>query len=348
MEAERRIRDEARRLGFDAVGIAAADVPLGEAYDRYLGAVNAGYFADLPYLTANAEVRARLDGEGILPGARSVICVAKRYARAEDESPGLVRHIARYARGRDYHNGLRKKLRRLAAFVRSLGEDVEARPIIDDAPVLERAWAARSGLGFIGKNGLLIIPGQGSFVLLGEVVTTLLLPPGTPIAERCGTCTLCLTACPTDAFPSPFVLDARRCIATLTIERRATPPEPLRGAMGSHVFGCDDCQSVCPFNGTRPAPPESTEAFSPLPRWRDRDLADLLRLTPADFAVETQGSPLFRATWSGLVRSAIVVAANEGRADLGDLLAVLEGNEDESVADLARWAQKRLRGPHET
>ena len=182
------------------------------------------------YLADAREARRRLDTDAILEGARSVICVAERYVRG-GAPPGeagkrgrgwsrVVQAIARYARGHDYHNHLRRRLRKLAAFVRTLGEGVEARPICDDAPVLERAWAARAGLGFVGKNGLLIAPGVGSFVLLGEVVTTLALLPDTPMAERCGSCTLCLDACPTGAFDAPFVLDPRRCISYLTIELR--------------------------------------------------------------------------------------------------------------------------------
>src|SRR5262249_18003347 len=151
------------------------------------------------------------------------------------------RMIARYARGRDYHNGVRKKLRRLAAFVRGLGAD--ARPLIDDAPILERAWAARAGLGFVGKNGMGIVPGTGSLLALGEGVTTLALTPDTPIDERCGTCTRCLDACPTHAFTRPFVLDARRCVSYLTIEKRGAIEDSLREGVGEHLFGCDDCQT---------------------------------------------------------------------------------------------------------
>ena len=221
-------------------------------------------------------MRERVDTDAILEGAKSVVCVARRYQRApaeEAKDPPFARLLARYARGRDYHTVTRRKLRQLAAFLRSLGTPdapVRARPMVDDAPVLERAWAARAGLGFVGKNGLLIVPGQGSFVLLGEVVTSLALTPDAPIGERCGACTRCLDACPTGAFPRPFVLDPRRCIAYLTIEHASAIPEPLRAAIGDHLFGCDDCQTVCPFNhSTRPRLREATRPFEPHARWRE-------------------------------------------------------------------------------
>src|SRR5450432_3921538 len=204
--ADARVREAARALGFDAVGIARADTPLDADYERYRAFIGEGMHGEMDWLKENGEVRRRVDTDAILAGAKSVVCVASRYARTrEDEAsdPETARTIARYARGRDYHNGLRKKLRRLAAFVRRLGTaeaPVHARPLVDDAPVLERAWAARAGLGFVGKNGLLIVPGQGSLVLLGEVVTTLSLAADEPMTERCGTCTRCLDACPTQAF----------------------------------------------------------------------------------------------------------------------------------------------------
>src|SRR5215469_1238298 len=210
---------------------------------------------EMGFLAQHRAARARMDGDEVLCGAKSVVCVARRYQRPpalERNDPETSRSIARYARGRDYHRFMRRRLRRLATLLRSFGSPdrpVHARPMCDDAPVLERAWAARAGLGFVGKNGLLIVPGAGSMVLLGEVVTTLeLRPTGQPIAERCGSCTRCLDACPTSAFERPFVLDPRRCVSYLTIEHRSAIPVHLRAGVGEHLFGCDDCQTVCPFN----------------------------------------------------------------------------------------------------
>ena len=181
-----RIEEKARALGFDAFGVARADEPLELEHARYVDFIARGLHGTMGYLAEDPEARRRLDGEAILPGARSVISVARRYARADaDTDPETTKLVARYARGQDYHNYLRKKLRLLAKFVRTLGPDVRARPLLDEEPILERAWASRAGLGFVGKHGLVIIPGQGSFVLLGEVVTTLELPSDTPMTERC-------------------------------------------------------------------------------------------------------------------------------------------------------------------
>jgi epoxyqueuosine reductase len=215
--------------------------------------------------------------------------------------------------------------------------------LLDTAPVLERAWAARSGLGFIGKNGLIIVPGQGSYLLLGEVVTTLVLAPDTPLAERCGSCTRCLDACPTQAFQGPFVLDPRRCVAYLTIEARGPAPVELREGLADHLFGCDVCQEVCPFNRTRPPPPERTEPFAPLDRWRRLTAADLLS-TPEDaWPALREGTAMHRAPPAALLRNAIAVVALRG--DLGSLDALrrLAEHEDPAVRDHARWALDRLR-----
>ncbi|MFO0660598.1 MAG: QueG-associated DUF1730 domain-containing protein [Polyangiaceae bacterium] len=194
------IRERAQSLGFDAVGFARADIALDEEHAHYLEFLERGMHGSMDWLARSADVRHRLDTPDILEGAKSVICLARRYARPDEqhEAPegSLAHGIARYARGRDYHTGLRDRVRKLAAFVRTLGPDVQARPMVDTAPVLERAWAARSGMGFVGKHGLLIVPGQGSYSLLAEVVTTLDLPPDEPISQRCGSCTRCLDACP--------------------------------------------------------------------------------------------------------------------------------------------------------
>jgi epoxyqueuosine reductase len=341
------IQERARALGFDAVGIARADVPLGPEFERYVDFVRAGRHGAMGYLAAEPEARRRLDSEAILPGAKSVICLARRYARTpEDEAsdPPLARRVARYARGQDYHNFLRKKVRALAAFVRTLGPEVRARPLCDEEPLLERAWAARAGIGFVGKNGLVIIPGQGSFVLLGEVVTTLAIEPDQPIAERCGSCTLCLDACPTQAFDAPFVLDPRRCVAYLTIEDTAGD----RAGVTEHLFGCDACQSVCPFNKTRAPAAPKTRPFRPLPVWEGLGLADLLRLDEPGFLALTTGSPLRRATRSGLARSAARLAQAEaaaGRAtdDVREALALGLAHDDDIVREIARGPSDRER-----
>jgi epoxyqueuosine reductase len=352
MSNRERIVLEARRLGFDAVGIARADLPLDADFARYETFVEDGMHGGMTWLASAREARHRLDGDEILLGARSVICVAQRYGRtheSEAQDPELARSIARYARGRDYHNGLRKKLRKLARLVRTLGTPdapAEARPICDDAPVLERAWAARAGLGFVGKNGLIIVPGVGSLVLLGEVVTTLELEPDPPIPERCGSCTRCLDVCPTKAFARPFVLDPRKCVAYLTIELRDAVPESLREGIGEHLFGCDDCQTVCPFNArsrlTAGAVPIDAR-FEPHPRWATTTLRDLVALDEPAYAALREGTPVARATRIGLARNAALAMGNRGdTADLDALERARSGHDAEIVREAAGWAMARI------
>jgi epoxyqueuosine reductase len=348
--AREQLLAEARRLGFEAVGIARADVPLDRDYERYLAFVADGKQGEMQWLASLPEARQRLDGEHVLPGARSVLCVARRYARSEEEEasdPESAKAIARYARGRDYHNGMRKKLRRLASFARTLSEGARARPLCDEEPVLERAWAARAGLGFVGKNGLLIVPGVGSFVLLGEVVTTLDLDADAPIPERCGSCTLCLDACPTDAFEAPFVLDARKCVAYLTIEHRGPIDETLRRGVGEHVFGCDDCQLVCPFNAARGrrAKTPLDSRFFPDARWSEVRLEDFLSLDEPAFLALREGSPVGRATREGLARNAAIVLGNRrDEAALPVLRRAHETHESALVREAAAWAITHICG----
>lgn len=313
------MRQAAKDYGFDAVGIARADEPLTLDFERYEAFVAAGMHGDMGYLADNSEARRRLDTPLMLAGARSVVCVARKYRREdEDQDSEFAQGIARYARGRDYHNHVRRKLRQLAGFMRRMGTDeapVHARPLCDDAPILERAWAARSGLGFVGKNGLIIVPGQGSFVLLGEVITTLGMVYDAPIAERCGSCTRCLDACPTQAFAAPWVLDARKCVAYLTIERRGPVPEELQAGVGDHFFGCDDCQTVCPFNAGRNTrihaePGAPAGPFAPHEKWSQVSLGALPQMSDAALEELASGSPLSRARAEGLKRNAEVVLRN--------------------------------------
>jgi epoxyqueuosine reductase len=348
------VRNTARALGFDSVGIARADAPIDDDFDRYEAFIRDGMHGEMQWLAQHGVARRRLDEGGILPGAKSVICVARRYQRppAEDASNApIVRTMARYARGRDYHRFLRRRLRRLATFVRSLGtaeRPVLARPLCDEEPVLERAWAVRAGLGFIGKNGMLIVPGLGSMVLLGEVVTTLdLASDGAPFAERCGSCTRCLDVCPTQAFPRAFVLDARRCVSYLTIEHRSAIPPELREGVGDHLFGCDDCQTACPFNagaGARaPLDASDGDPFAPLARWSRVTLESLLSLDDGAWRAMSEGTPLKRTGRVGLARNASIVLGN--RRDVRALPALLlaaRGHDDAMVREAAGWAVARI------
>lgn len=341
-----RVKARARALGFDAVGIARAEV-LEVEHERYRRFIDRGFHGEMDWLARDGEVRRRVDTSDVLEGARSVICLASAYQREradEERDPPFAQSIARYARGRDYHNGLRKKLRQLATFVRAQADGAHARPLCDDAPILERAWAARAGLGFIGKNGLLIVPGRGSFVLLGEVVTTLALEPDTSMPERCGSCTRCIDVCPTQAIVAPFVIDARRCVSYLTIESRSPLPVSLRDGVGEHLFGCDDCQTACPFTrGIRPT--ETASRYAPLARWSTMELEALLALEPDSDAWRalSEGTPLHRATAPGLARNAALVLGNRReRSALGSLTRAAETHGSEMVRDAARWALERI------
>lgn len=346
MSVAEQIRAWAGELGFDAVGFARADVPLDADWERYRAFVAAERHGAMEYLADHGDVRERLDHPGILAGARTAVCLARRYDRPDSEQdPPLARAIARYARGQDYHNHLRKRLQRLAQRIAGLEEGARARALCDTAPVLERAWAARSGMGFIGKNGLLIVPGQGSYCLLGEVVTTVALAPaayGQPASERCGRCTACLDACPTDAFAAPWQLDARRCISYLTIELRP-PADPFAEVspeqVGEHLFGCDVCQEVCPYNralGAATAPgagDDPRRPFRPHDRWADTTLRDLVDADEARFADLVRGSPLRRPGRAGLARNALTVAAQRGAREVVE--AGLD-HDDPSVRQHAR------------
>jgi epoxyqueuosine reductase len=346
-----RVRAYAHGLGFDAVGIARADVSLDRDMERYESFVAQEMHGEMAFLGRNTPARARLDGDAILEGAQSVVCVARRYQRPAQEEradPDTAACIARYARGRDYHGFLRNRVRRIATFLRSLGtpeHPVHARPLCDEEPVLERAWAARAGLGFVGKNGLLIVPGIGSMVLLGEVVTTLPLAADTPIAERCGSCTRCLEACPTGAFAAPFVLDPRRCISYLTIETKGEVPVALREGVGEHLFGCDDCQSACPFNaGTNARAPlrdDDGDPFAPLARWVDVRLEHLLSpdMDEATWRSMLEGTPLKRVGPAGLARNAALVLGNRrDRSSLPALRDAAARHPDAVVREAAQWA----------
>jgi epoxyqueuosine reductase len=349
------VRACARALGFDAVAIARTGPgdPIAEDFARYQAFIEAGLHGSMSWLSDNARARSRLDGDEILAGARSVVCVARRYPR-DAENGELSRAIARYARGHDYHRFLRRRVRRLASFVRSLGteaEPVQARPMIDEKPVLERAWAARAGLGFVGKNGMLIVPGMGSMVMLGEVVTDLELEPDAPPVERglerCGSCTRCLDACPTGAFPRPFVLDARRCVSYLTIEHAGPIDAELREGLGGNVFGCDDCQTICPFNageGARaPAPGPDGDPFAPLERWSRTTLVTLLTADEATFEALSEGSPLRRAGRVNMARNAALVLGNRGDASaLTPLREAAARHDDPVVREAAAWAIHEL------
>jgi epoxyqueuosine reductase len=297
------LRERARALGCDAVGIAdPAARPDPQRLRHWLAG---GLHAGMAYL--ERRVAMRCDPALLLPGVRSIVCIAVSYyvARPAGGEPGglpaEVPRIARYAWGHDYHRLLREKLHALLAEARRIVPDVRGRVAVDTAPILERHWAAQAGLGWVGRNGCLIIPGLGSWVFLGELLLDLPLPVGRPRPTRCGRCRRCLDRCPTGALIAPQLLDARRCIAYWTIEHRGPFPESGVPPIAPWLFGCDVCQEVCPWN--RQARETSEPALREVGAWCDWDLAQWRRLDERGFAHELGATALARAGFEGLRRN---------------------------------------------
>lgn len=343
-----RVRAEARALGFDAAGFAAADALPAEHYERFCSFVARGLHGDMGYLARHAAARAQVNGPAILAGARSVISVALSYApsaAALAAAPPVARLIAYHARGRDYHQVMKERLQALVAVVRGLAPGVRARALCDTAPVLERAWAARAGLGYVGKNGMLIVPGLGSYVVLGEVVTTLALPPSEPRASTaCEGCDACLRRCPTGALVAPYQLDPRRCISYGTIEARRRPPPSMASAVSDQLFGCDLCQRACPANDVSPPDRGSEDPFAPLRRWADIALADFVSLSPARWRELAAGTTLCRLSAERLAQNAVLVAAARVRRGDTAARAILERAERHPDAVVRAVAAEQLGG----
>jgi len=291
--------------GFDLAGIARVERPAtGPAFLAWLGR---GDQAGMAYMARRVEER--LDPARLLPGVRSALCVAWRYAplAGENDSAGeLWPHVARYARGLDYHEFLKERLHRLAQRIRAEFPGCATRVGLDTSPILERDLAARGGLGWVGKNTMLIHPREGSYFLLGEILLTLDLESDPEITDLCGSCRACLDACPTGALAEPYRLDARRCISYWTIEHRGAFPAAVEETLAGWVFGCDLCQEACPWN-RKPPPVDRPEAAVPARR-RGLRLRDLLSMQPAAYAETFRGSPLKRAKLEGLRRNAAAIA----------------------------------------
>lgn len=329
VEQARIFREEAEREGFSRVGIARAEPP--PRFDLFRDWIGAGRHAGMAYLEKTADVRA--SPENLLPGARSVVCLAAPYRsaplRARDGSA-----IARYAAGADYHGSLRKSAIRVAKSVgRRLEEPFGWRVCVDSTPLAERSFAAAAGLGWIGKNGCLIDRELGSWLLLAEIVTDLDLPADDPVAESCGSCVRCLESCPTGAFLAPGLLDAARCLAYWTIESRGPIPHEIQAALGDRVFGCDVCQEACPWNGGATA--EAGPATIPT-------RAEWLAMGKGEWRRRFGASALNRAGRRGVQRNAAASAGSVGDSALLPVLGVLRGSSDRGLAAAAAWATARL------
>jgi epoxyqueuosine reductase len=306
------IREQARRIGFDLCGVApAADLPELAFFQEWLGR---GYAGEMAYLNRSAGERA--DVRRLLPSAQSVIVTGTVYNTdqpysTESSDPDCAQ-IARYAWGDDYHDVIAARLDALLAWMRAeSSQPFDARAYVDTGPVQERVYAQYGGIGWIGKNTCVINPEVGSWIFLAEIICSLPIDADEPALDQCGTCTLCIDACPTRALVAPGVLDSTRCISYLTIEQRGPIPDEFATAVGSHVYGCDVCQEVCPWNQT--APISTDPAWQRRPAWTSARVSALARLHDAELRDAMRGSSMRRAKVAGLRRNLEVVLGNVER-----------------------------------
>jgi epoxyqueuosine reductase len=303
----------------------------------------AGHHGTMGWLAERAEQRSH--PQALWPEAQSVISLGLSYAPPDDPMATVARHdrgnISVYARNRDYHDLVKGMLKHLAQFIVSrFGPEVKV--FVDTAPVMEKPLAQQAGLGWQGKHTNLVSRSHGSWLFLGEIYTTLDLPADPPHADRCGTCTRCLTACPTNAFPAPYRLDATRCISYLTIEHAGPIPLALRPAIGNRIYGCDDCLAACPWNRFAQAGRQAKLAARPdltAPR-----LAELAALDDAGFRALFAGSPVKRVGRNRFVRNVLVAIGNSGEAELAPVAERLRADPDPVVAEAAAWAVEQLEG----
>lgn len=336
------IKAKARDVGFDACGIARAD--RFPRLARLSSWIDEGCAGEMTYLAESLDER--LDARAFLPTARSVISVACVYhssATSLDTTSSVRRaHIARYARGDDYHDVMRARLRALVTWLAGEMPGLEALTCVDDGPVQERVYAEQAGIGWIGKNTCVISPSLGSWMVLGEIVTNADLEPDAPAVDQCGTCTRCLDACPTGAITAPYTVDATRCLSYLTIEVRGAVVESHRAAIREEIFGCDICQDVCPWN--RRAATSDDPAWRPRAAAESASIVDWCRRPDGEWRAVIRGSALRRAGLRRLRRSLAYAAASlesPERAVALDALASHPSGTDALVADAIAWARTR-------
>ncbi|RAL24758.1 tRNA epoxyqueuosine(34) reductase QueG [Lujinxingia litoralis] len=334
------IDQEARRLGFSACAVIPAErLPSARSYQEWL---REGRHGSMDYMEKYQPLR--VDPRVLEEGTTSVVVLLTNYHQGSDRFEGGLR-VARYAHGDDYHDFLWDRMRELAAFIHAeTGVEVATRPAVDSAPLLERDLARMAGLGWVGKNALLIRQGLGSFTIISEILVAMDLGErARSAADRCGRCTRCLDACPTGAIVSPHIIDARRCISYLTIELRGPIPRRLRPLIGDHVFGCDICQTVCPWN--RRAPMSEDPGFSPREAYRTLSPMELLGFDHARYVEVFRRSPMKRAKLAGLKRNAAVVVGNSGeRRHVAQLGSYMAAEESALVRSHIAWALGRLGG----
>ncbi|HEX8813951.1 MAG TPA: tRNA epoxyqueuosine(34) reductase QueG [Terriglobales bacterium] len=341
------VKGAARAAGFELVGIA----PVGEFGElrRFEDWIADGRAGEMKYLEARDDAGGlkRASLQKTFPWARSVVVCVINYNAAEPYSTTVDTPdhgwIARYAWGHeDYHDAVMRRLREVEKQIRlaAPSEELITRCFVDTGPVVERVYAKYAGVGWIGKNTCIINQKIGSWLFLGVILTSLDLTPDAPAPDRCGTCTRCIDACPTDALIAPYQLDSNLCIAYLTIEKRGAIPENMRDGIGRHVFGCDICQDVCPWN--RKAPATNAKEFQPREGLVNPALAWLAEMTEEEFRQKFRGSAVRRTKRSGLHRNAVIAMGNSGQRKFTPQLEKLAGDEDAAVAESARWALAKL------
>ncbi|MCK8516115.1 tRNA epoxyqueuosine(34) reductase QueG [Methylonatrum kenyense] len=341
----RQIRTWARELGFQQVGI--SDGALPEAERHLADWLDAGYHGDMDYMRHHGSKRSRVTE--LVPGTRRVISVRMDYLPAPAADPGETlanperAFIARYALGRDYHKLMRKRLQRLADRIRETHGAFGYRAIVDSAPAMEKPLAAKAGLGWIGKHTLLLNRHAGSWFFLGELLTDLPLPVDAPVSNHCGSCSACMQICPTQAIIAPYVLDARRCIAYFTIESHEAIPPELRPAMGNRVFGCDDCQMVCPWN--RYAQFSAEPDFAPRHGLDTASLRRLFGWTEDTFLARTEGSAIRRLGHVRWLRNLAVALGNAAPSEaVREALRQRLDHPSEMVREHVRWGLDQQMG----
>jgi epoxyqueuosine reductase len=335
------LRQRARELGFDDCRFTTAAPPAtAPDFSRWLTDRQHG---EMAWLERNAEKR--LDPQKILPGAKSLVVLAASYQTEKPSSildPPSSGLVARYARFADYHDVLGERLKQLANLANQLGgAGTRSLWYVDTGPVLERAFAERAGLGFVGKHTNLISRRLGNWIFLAEILTTLELEPDAPEKNHCGHCTRCITACPTNAITAPFQLDARKCISYLTIELKGSIPIELRPAIGNRIYGCDDCLAACPWNrfareGSLMKPHARTDLAQP-------DLLELLALDDAGFKARFAGTPMLRTKRRGVLRNVCVALGNIGDETALPALAQAAMDQEPLIVEHAHWAVARIK-----
>ena len=342
MTIEQEIRAHAAELGFVACGFARADAA-PQAGPRLLRWLDEGRHGEMGWMDNRKEQRA--SPVGLWPEAKSVIALGMSYAPARNPL-ALARHgevgrISVYAQGGDYHKTVKKALKALARWLVEQAPNTALKVFVDTAPVMEKPLGEAAGIGWQGKHTNLVSREHGSWLFLGAIYTTVAFDPDVPHDERCGSCKACQTACPTDAFPAPYKLDARRCISYLTIEHKGPIPEEFRAAIGNRIYGCDDCLAVCPWNKFADSARRHRD-FVPREELVAPDLADLLALDDAGFRQKFSGSPIKRIGRDRFVRNCLIAAGNSNEPALAPQVEQLTGDPDPVVADAARWALARL------